>query len=92
MTIGTESTAPGILMVNERWHPDWQVSVDGKQVELLRANLLMRAVAVPSGTHSVEFRYRPDMTPLWITLSAFGVALLLGIGLTLQGGTRRSES
>jgi hypothetical protein len=92
MTIGTESTAPGILMLNERWHPDWQVSVDGKPVELLRANLLMRAVAVPSGTHSVEFRYRPDMTPLWITLSAFGVALLLGIGLTLQGGTRRSES
>lgn len=84
ITVGTESSAAGILMLNERWHPDWQVSVDGVPAELLRANLLMRAVAVPAGSHTVEFRYRPTMTPLWITLSAFGVALALGIGLVLQ--------
>ncbi|MBM3902794.1 MAG: YfhO family protein [Verrucomicrobia bacterium] len=91
ITVGTESSAAGILMLNERWHPDWQVSVDGTPAELLRANLLMRAVAVPSGSHTVEFRYRPTMTPLWITLSAFGVALALGIGLVLQDSAAPSK-
>jgi len=86
--IQTDSAAPGVLQLNERWHPDWKVTVDGHPTELLRANFAMRGVAVPAGPHTVEFSYHPGMKMLWVTLSALMVALALGIGL----GRARDES
>lgn len=89
-----ETVAPtaGVLLLNDRWHPDWRVTVDGQPAELLRANLVMRAVQVPAGKHTVEFRYQPSMTMLWVTLSALVVALGLGVWLTVAGRSSKSGS
>lgn len=59
IVLKTESAEPAILLLNDKHHPDWNVTVDGRKEKLLRANFLMRAVQVPAGEHKVEFRFEP---------------------------------
>lgn len=56
-----EADAPrgGFLVLNDVWQPWWQVEVDGRPAELLRANVLFRAVRVPPGRSTVRFVFRP---------------------------------
>ena len=49
----------GYLVLNDLWHPWWRAELDGKQVPLLRANVMFRAVAVEAGTHRIRFSFHP---------------------------------
>ena len=77
ITVKTRSAAPGILLLNDRWHPDWKVTVDGQSAPLLRANFLMRGVSVAAGEHTVEYRFDPPHQTLWVSLAAVATGLLL---------------
>jgi hypothetical protein len=54
-----DSPDGGWVVLNDLWHPWWFAEVDGQAAELLRANVLFRAVAVPPGRHLVRFQFRP---------------------------------
>lgn len=69
--IETESRTPCVLLVNDRYDSKWTVLVNGKEEPLLRANYLMRGVYLPAGKHTVEFRFQPPLTTLWISLAAW---------------------
>jgi hypothetical protein len=51
--------APGFVVLNDVWHPWWRAQVDGVDAEILKANVLFRAVQVPAGTHKVVFTFQP---------------------------------
>jgi len=57
--IEVEAPEGGILVLNDVWHPWWRASVDGQPAEILRANVLFRAVVVPPGKHVVRFGFHP---------------------------------
>lgn len=59
--VALEADAPrgGYVVLNDVWHHWWQVEVDGKPAQLLRANVLFRAVAVPPGRSKIRFVFRP---------------------------------
>jgi hypothetical protein len=69
--------SPSVLLLNDRFDPNWKVSVDGKPETLLRCNYLMRGVQVPPGAHVIEFRFAPPINTLYISLAA----VVLGLGL-----------
>ena len=77
ITVKTRSAAPGVLLLNDRWHPDWKVTIDGQPTALLRANFLMRGVPVAAGEHTVEYRFDPPHQALWVSLAAVVVGLLM---------------
>ena len=56
-----EANSPegGWLVLNDVWHPWWGVEVDGRDADMLRANVLFRAVSVPAGRHRIRFVFRP---------------------------------
>ena len=58
-----EVTAPldEILVLNDVWHPWWRATVDGVETEILKANVIFRAVLVPRGRHIVRFTFHPFM-------------------------------
>jgi uncharacterized membrane protein YfhO len=75
--LSVAAAAPSILLLNDKYDPNWSVTVDGKPAELLRCNYIMRGVCLTSGEHKVVFSYGIPKGPLLITLSAFAVGLLL---------------
>ena len=71
LTVETDAPQGGYLVLNDVWHPWWRVEVDGKPADLLRANVLFRAVAVPPGKATVRFVFKPfrglyDEIGLWL--------------------------
>ncbi len=59
----------GVLVLTDSFYPGWRAFVDGKEQEILRANLFFRAVPLPAGDHLVEFRYQPLSFTIGLTLS-----------------------
>jgi hypothetical protein len=77
-------------LLNDKFDPNWHVFVDGKPAPLLRCNFIMRGVYLIPGAHTVEFKFSLPMGPLYISLSAIGVGILLCGFLFFS--TRRSPS
>ncbi|HEX5957213.1 MAG TPA: hypothetical protein VFY92_00970, partial [Hyphomicrobiaceae bacterium] len=59
VVLEADSPDGGWVVLNDLWHPWWMAEMDGRPVEIKRANVLFRAVAVPPGRHAVRFVFRP---------------------------------
>jgi hypothetical protein len=59
--IDIEADAPdgGFVVLNDVWHPWWRAEVDGRATDILKANVLFRAVPVGPGIHRVHFAFEP---------------------------------
>jgi hypothetical protein len=57
--VDVDAERPGFLVLNDIWHPWWFAEVDGRETQILKANVMFRAVMVPAGHHQVRFRFRP---------------------------------
>jgi hypothetical protein len=73
----TQAATPTVLLLNDQYDPHWTVTVDGQPAPLLRANFIMRGVYLPAGEHAVEFQFRLSVKPLYVTLSAMILGVLL---------------
>ncbi|MCE2788903.1 MAG: YfhO family protein [Saprospiraceae bacterium] len=62
----------------------WQAYLDGKPVEHIRVNYLLRGMRLPSGKHQVTFEFKPDAyytgekVSLICSVSLLGLLLLAG--------------
>lgn len=75
IVLQAKANSPTVLLLNDRYDPNWKVSVDGKPEQLLRCNYLMRGVSLQPGTHTVEFRFAPPVDMLYVSLAALAIAL-----------------
>jgi hypothetical protein len=67
------------LVYNMAFLPGWSAYIDGKPVEILRANYAFMAVRVPQGAHYVVWSYRTAWQSLSeiVSISAFLALLFL---------------
>lgn len=60
LTYRYRSQQGGLAVFSEIYFPwGWQVTVDGKPVDMARVNYVLRAVNLPAGEHEVIFRFDP---------------------------------
>jgi hypothetical protein len=85
IVLTAKANAPAVLLLNDKYDPNWKVWVDGKPAELLRANFIMRGVFLDQpGEHRIEFEFQPPVTGLKISLAAIAVALGLLVYLGIR--------
>ncbi len=85
----------GYLVQREAWYPGWRARVDGKDVPLLHADVVYRAVAVPAGDHDVEVYFESSavkrgavisMAGLFVIILVFGWPYLNRMGVRVHKG------
>jgi hypothetical protein len=64
------------LVLTDSYFPGWKAWVDGRAVDIERASYLFRAVVVPPGEHTVEWRYQPTSLLVGGAISAVGLAAM----------------
>lgn len=89
LTYRVTNAKEGLLVFSEVYYPGWSATIDGKKAELVRADYILRALAVPAGTHEIVMTFRPasirvtDMISyLSIGLIIFGGVLAIAINIT----------
>ena len=96
MTYSVQSSNGGVVVFSEIWYgPDWKAFIDGAPVEHVRADYVLRALRVPGGSHTVEFRLEsaPYATGSKATMAASALLLLLVLGaLGVEWKRRRNEA
>lgn len=90
----SNSQKGGLAVFSEVYYPKgWKVFIDGKENDgLIRADYVLRALPVPAGKHTIEFRFDPDVVKTGGTiqlLSCLGILLVTGGGIYL---TRKQQS
>ncbi len=75
------------LFFSDAFYPGWRAAIDGREVKIFRANYGFRALQVPAGEFSVEWKYDPILFKIGL-----GVSLLTFMGLMagLWRGRRRN--
>ncbi len=77
---------PGILVVSEVYYPDWKATVDGVPAEVMRANHVLRALALPAGRHEIVFHYDRSLIEksAGVSIAAFVLTLAALLGSLLR--------
>jgi uncharacterized membrane protein YfhO len=57
VTLRADLSRPGYIVLLDRYDSNWHAWLDGREVPVLRANQLFRAVYSPAGQHRLRFDY-----------------------------------
>jgi len=92
VTYAVDAKKEELAVFSEVYYPKgWQISIDGQPAEMIRANYTLRALPVPAGKHTVEFRFDPQSIKVTdgIAYAALLIMLLTAVGLILQSVQRK---
>jgi Bacterial membrane protein YfhO len=72
-----ELNHPGWLVLTDTYYPGWKVVIDGRAGRILPADYIFRAVPLESGSHVVEFIYRPASFVWGMVISIFMIGTII---------------
>ena len=79
------ASVDGYAVFIEQFADGWSARVDGQPTQILRANLVGRAVRIPAGQHTVEMSYRVPGLATGAALSLVGWLVILACAALRTG-------
>ena len=78
--VRVETTQSAVLVLLDSFDKGWIATLEnGTEMPIMRANALVRAVAVPAGTHLVTFSYKTPLLRAGAAASLVGCLLCTGL-------------
>jgi hypothetical protein len=78
-----QSSATQLVVFSEIYYNSglgWNAYIDGKPVDHVRVNYILRGLVVPAGSHKIEFKFEPKTHALGEKVSlAFSITFILGL-------------
>jgi hypothetical protein len=91
LQILVQATENALLVLSDTYFPGWKAFMDGQKTRIYRANYAFRALALPAGTHRVEFVYDPLSFKLGAGATFMGIIGCLVIILFSRRGKNRQK-
>lgn len=84
----SQNANEGLAVFSEVYYPKgWNVYVDGKPSTVFRADYVLRAIKIPTGKHTIEFKFEPQVVKTGGTIalaSSIGMLFLIVGGLYFE--------
>ena len=81
----SDNTQNGLAVFSEMYYKDgWNAYIDGKPKDHFRADYVLRALEIPAGKHTIEFKFEPEVVKTGSTIalaSSIGMLFLIAGGL-----------
>jgi len=83
LKIGAAAPVGAALVISENFYPGWTASVDGKEVDLYRADYTLMGLALPPNAKDVQLRFSSAPYERGKLITVF--ALLVALGVIVAG-------
>lgn len=89
----SNNTGDGFAVFSEIHYPKgFEVTIDDQSVDMLRANYILRALAIPAGNHVVEFKFVPKIyTAGTVVMQIFSILVVLLFGASIFRSLKSSN-
>lgn len=94
ITLQAHASGNNLLMLSEVYYkPAWKAYVDGVETSIIKADYIFRAIVVPQGTHTVEFKFESTSFAMGktIALSTNILVVVAALGLLAVEFKRKRE-
>ena len=91
----SKTTKEQLAVFSEIYYkPDWIAYIDGEKAEYIRVNYVLRAMVVPAGEHTIEFRNEAPLLHklnkvAWAGSAIFVIIILGSIAMVLYYGRKK---
>lgn len=79
VTLTAQLTRPGYVVLLDRYDPNWRATLDGRDVPVLRANQIFRAIYAETGSHEIQFKYHQKGLKAGLIVSFATFLCLVGL-------------
>lgn len=89
----SESEEAGLAVFSEVYYKTWRAFIDGEEVPVLRANYILRAIEIPAGKHTIEFRCKDELLQKAqvVTIVASILIVLVILSILVVWGYKKSR-